>query len=119
MNGPRISLLLVGLFIDGRWKICGIWIKKKFLFCYPHTLTIGLEAPVYRGFSGEGKGEGKSNEELRMKNEEWRMKNEEWRMKNEEWRMKNEELSASPIKKQDSVAEGKANVEFRIVGFAD
>ena len=32
--------------------------KKKFLFCYPHTLTIGLEAPVYRGFSGEGKGEG-------------------------------------------------------------
>ena len=37
--------------------------KKKFLFCYPHTLTIGLEAPVYRGFSGEGKGEGKSNEE--------------------------------------------------------
>ena len=32
--------------------------KKKFLFCYPHTLTIGLEAPVYRRFSGEGKGEG-------------------------------------------------------------
>ena len=42
--------------------------KKKFLFCYPHTLTIGLEAPVYRGFSGEGKDEGKSNEEWRMKN---------------------------------------------------
>ena len=63
--------------------------KKKFLFCYPHTLTIGLEAPVYRGFSGEGKCEGKSNEELRMKNEE---------------------LSASPIKKQRSAAEGKANL---------
>ena len=72
--------------------------KKKFLFCYPHTLTIGLEAPVYRGFSGEGKGEGKSNEELRIKNEE---------------------LSASPIKKRSSAAEGKANVECRIVGFAD
>ena len=24
MNGLRISLLLVGLFIDGRWKTCGI-----------------------------------------------------------------------------------------------
>ena len=34
-------------------------------------------------------------------------------------RMKNEELSASPIKKQGSAAEGKANVECRIVGFAD
>ena len=33
--------------------------------------------------------------------------------------MKNEELSASPIKKQRSAAEGKANVECRIVGFAD
>lgn len=32
--------------------------KKKFLFCYPRTLTIGLEVPVYRGFRGEGKGEG-------------------------------------------------------------
>ena len=32
--------------------------KKKFFFFYPHTLTIWLEAPVYRGFSGEGKGEG-------------------------------------------------------------
>ena len=42
--------------------------KKKFLFCYPHTLTIELEAPVYQRFSGEGKGEGKSNEELRIKN---------------------------------------------------
>ena len=28
---------------------------------------------------------------------------------NEEWRMKNEELSASPIKKQRSATEGKAN----------
>ena len=33
--------------------------------------------------------------------------------------MKNEELSASPIKKQGSAAEGKANVECRIVGFTD
>ena len=32
--------------------------KKKFLFCYPHTLTTGLEASVYRGFRGEGKCEG-------------------------------------------------------------
>ena len=32
--------------------------KKKFFFFYPHTITIGLEAPVYRGFCGEGKGEG-------------------------------------------------------------
>ena len=38
---------------------------------------------------------------------------------NEELRIKNEELSASPIKKQGSAAEGKANVEYRIVGFAD
>ena len=38
--------------------------KKKFLFCYPHTLTIGLEAPVYRGFSGEGKGEGVRGESV-------------------------------------------------------
>ena len=30
-----------------------------FLFCYPHTLTIRLKRPVYRGFSGEGKCEGK------------------------------------------------------------
>ena len=33
----------------------------------------------------------------------------EWRMENEEWRMKNEELSASPIKKQRSATERKAN----------
>ena len=33
--------------------------KKLFLFCYPHTLTIRLKRPVYRGFSGEGKCEGK------------------------------------------------------------
>ena len=38
--------------------------KKKFLFCYPHTLTIGLEAPVYRGFRGEGKGEGRVRREM-------------------------------------------------------
>ena len=34
-------------------------LKKLFLFCYPHTLTIRLKRPVYRGFSGEGKCEGK------------------------------------------------------------
>mgnify|MGYP004607132255 CR=1 FL=1 len=34
-------------------------LKKTFLFCYPHTLTIRLKSPVYRGFSGEGKCEGK------------------------------------------------------------
>ena len=34
-------------------------LKKTFLFCYPHTLTIRLKRPVYRGFSGEGKCEGK------------------------------------------------------------
>ena len=33
--------------------------KKKFFFFYPHTLTIRLKRPVYRGFSGEGKCEGK------------------------------------------------------------
>ena len=32
--------------------------QKKFLFYYPHTLTIRLKRPVYRGFSGEGKCEG-------------------------------------------------------------
>ena len=34
-------------------------LKKLFLFYYPHTLTILLKRPVYRGFSGEGKCEGK------------------------------------------------------------
>ena len=33
--------------------------KKLFLFYYPHTLTFRLKRPVYRGFSGEGKCEGK------------------------------------------------------------
>ena len=33
--------------------------ENFFLFCYPHTLTIRLKRPVYRGFSGEGKCEGK------------------------------------------------------------
>ena len=32
--------------------------KKKFFFFYPHTLTIRLKRPVYRGFSGEGWCEG-------------------------------------------------------------
>ena len=33
--------------------------KTFFFFFYPHTLTIRLKRPVYRGFSGEGKCEGK------------------------------------------------------------
>ena len=33
--------------------------ENIFLFYYPHTLTIRLKRPVYRGFSGEGKCEGK------------------------------------------------------------
>ena len=32
--------------------------KKLFSFFYPHTLTIRLNSPVYRGLSGEGKCEG-------------------------------------------------------------
>mgnify|MGYP007013211527 CR=1 FL=1 len=34
-------------------------IKKLFFFFYPHTLTIRLKRPVYRGFSGEGWCEGR------------------------------------------------------------
>ena len=34
-------------------------LKKLFFFFYPHTLTFRLKRPVYRGFSGEGKCEGK------------------------------------------------------------
>ena len=33
--------------------------KKSFFLFYPHTLTFRLKRPVYRGFSGEGKCEGK------------------------------------------------------------
>ena len=33
--------------------------KKLFFFFCPHTLTFRLKRPVYRGFSGEGKCEGK------------------------------------------------------------
>ena len=33
--------------------------KKTFFFFYPHTLTIRLKRPVYRGFKCEGKCEGK------------------------------------------------------------
>ena len=33
--------------------------KNFFLFFYPHTLTFRLKRPAYRGFSGEGKCEGK------------------------------------------------------------
>ena len=44
---------------DGWIVISTVQVEKKFLFYYPHTLTIRLERPVYRGFSGEGKCEGK------------------------------------------------------------
>ena len=33
--------------------------RKSFFFFYPHTLTFRLKRPVYRGFRGEGKCEGK------------------------------------------------------------
>ena len=33
--------------------------KNFFLFFYPHTLTFRLKRPIYRGFKGEGKCEGK------------------------------------------------------------
>ena len=33
--------------------------KNFFFFFYPHTLTIRLKRPVYRGFGGEGKCEGR------------------------------------------------------------
>ena len=32
---------------------------ELFFLFYPHTLTFRLKGPVYRGFSGEGKCEGK------------------------------------------------------------
>ena len=34
-------------------------LKKLFFFFYPHTLTFRLKRPVYRGFKGEGKCEGR------------------------------------------------------------
>ena len=34
--------------------------KKFFFFFYPHTLTFRLKRPVYRGFKGEGKCEGRN-----------------------------------------------------------
>ena len=48
-------------FIEDEKRVAAlsIQIKKLFFFFYPHTLTIRLERPVYRGFSGEGKCEGK------------------------------------------------------------
>ena len=33
--------------------------RNFFFFFYPHTLTFRLKRPVYRGFSGEGRCEGK------------------------------------------------------------
>ena len=39
-----------------KWRINK---KKFFSFFYPHTLTFRLKRSVYRGFSGEGKCEGK------------------------------------------------------------
>lgn len=35
------------------------YFNKKVFFSYPHTLTIRLKRPVYRGFGGEGRCEGK------------------------------------------------------------
>ena len=38
-----------------------VYLKKIFFFFfYPHTLTFPLKRPVYRGFSGEGKCEGRT-----------------------------------------------------------
>ena len=38
-----------------------VYLKKIFFFFfYPHTLTFPLKRPVYRGFKGEGKCEGKT-----------------------------------------------------------
>ena len=34
--------------------------EKIFFFFYPHTLTFPLKRPVYRGFKGEGKCEGRT-----------------------------------------------------------
>ena len=34
--------------------------RKFFFFFYPHTLTFRLKRPVYRGFKGEGKCEGRN-----------------------------------------------------------
>ena len=41
-------------------------IKKLFLFFYPHTLTIRLKRPVYRGFNGEGWCEGVRVKRLKL-----------------------------------------------------
>ena len=48
-------------FIEDEKRVAAlsIQIKKTFFFFYPHTLTIRLKRPVYQGFSGEGKCEGK------------------------------------------------------------
>ena len=48
-------------FIEDEKRVAAlsIQIKKTFFFFYPHTLPIRLKRPVYRGFSGEGKCEGK------------------------------------------------------------
>ena len=48
-------------FIEDEKRVAAlsIQIKNFFFFFYPHTLTIRLKRPVYRGFSGEGKCEGK------------------------------------------------------------
>ena len=67
----------LGVFFIRCEKSSTCTVEIFFLFYYPHILTIRLKRPVYRGFSGEGK----MNEELRMK-------------------------------KQRSMAEGKANVEL-------
>ena len=54
-------IFLYYIVCEGRYSF---FIKKKFLFRCPHTLTIRLKRPVYRGFSGEGKCEGKKQKTL-------------------------------------------------------
>ena len=46
---------------DGRIAISTVHVEIFFFF-YPHTLTIRLKRPAYRGFSGEGRCEGKDEE---------------------------------------------------------
>ena len=55
-------------FIEDEKRVAAlsIQIKKTFFFFYPHTLTIRLKRPVYRGFSGEGKCEGVRVKKLKL-----------------------------------------------------
>ena len=73
----------LGIFFIRCEKSSTCTVEMFFLFYYPHTLTIRLKRPVYQGFSGEGK----MNEELRMKKQRSAAEGKA-----------NVELSASPIK---------------------